>query len=107
MRSGREGCERRRAQRESALHARRMDASQEQTDVTSFAVLEPIADGFRNYLHGKQRWSAEESLIDKAQLLTLSAPEMTVLVGGLRVLGANAGKSRHGVLTTRPETLTN
>ena len=85
----------------------RMDASQEQTDVTSFAVLEPIADGFRNYLHGKQRWSPEESLVDRAQLLTLSAPEMTVLVGGLRVLGANTGKSRHGVLTTRPETLTN
>ncbi len=85
----------------------RMDASQEQTDAASFAVLEPTADGFRNYLRGKQRWSAEESLVDKAQLLTLTAPEMTVLVGGLRVLGANAGKSRHGVFTKRPETLTN
>jgi catalase-peroxidase len=85
----------------------RMDASQEQSDVESFAVLEPTADGFRNYLRGKQRWSAEESLVDKAQLLTLSAPEMTVLVGGLRVLGANAGNSKHGVFTKRPETLTN
>ncbi len=85
----------------------RMDASQEQTDVASFAPLEPTADGFRNYLHGKQRLSAEELLVDKAQLLTLTAPEMTVLVGGLRVLGANAGKSPHGVFTKRPETLTN
>ena len=85
----------------------RMDASQEQTDVDSFAVLEPTADGFRNYLRGKQRLSAEEMLVDRAQLLTLTAPEMTVLVGGLRVLGANAGKSAHGVFTKRPETLTN
>jgi catalase-peroxidase len=85
----------------------RMDASQEQTDVDSFAPLEPTADGFRNYLRGKQRLSAEELLVDRAQLLTLTAPEMTVLVGGLRVLGANAGKSRHGVFTKRPETLTN
>jgi catalase-peroxidase len=85
----------------------RMDASQEQTDAESFAPLEPIADGFRNYLRGTQRLSPEELLLDKAQLLTLTAPEMTVLVGGLRVLGANAGKSPHGVLTTRPETLTN
>ncbi|QWG20345.1 catalase/peroxidase HPI [Bradyrhizobium sediminis] len=85
----------------------RMDASQEQTDADSFAPLEPTADGFRNYLHGKQRLSAEELLVDRAQLLTLTAPEMTVLVGGLRVLGANAGKSTHGVFTKRPETLTN
>src|SRR6476661_7817927 len=85
----------------------RVDASQEQTDVESFAPLEPIADGFRNYLGGKQRLSAEELLVDRAQLLTLTAPEMTVLVGGLRVLGANAGQSAHGVFTKRPETLTN
>ena len=85
----------------------RTDASQDETDVNSFEPLEPIADGFRNYLRGKQRLSAEESLVDRAQLLTLTAPEMTVLVGGLRVLGANAGKSPNGVLTKRPETLTN
>jgi catalase-peroxidase len=85
----------------------RMDASQEQTDVDSFAPLEPTADGFRNYLRGKQRLSAEELLVDRAQLLTLTAPEMTVLVGGLRVLGANAGQSTHGVFTKRPGTLTN
>jgi catalase-peroxidase len=85
----------------------RMDASQEQTDVESFEPLEPKADGFRNYLHGKQRLSPEELLVDKAQLLRLTAPEMTVLVGGLRVLGANIGKSNHGVLTKRAETLTN
>ena len=85
----------------------RMDASQEQTDVDSFAPLEQTADGFRNYVHGKQPLSAEELLVDRAQLLTLTAPEMTVLVGGLRVLGANAAKSSHGVFTKRPETLTN
>ena len=85
----------------------RMDASQGQTDAHSFTPLEPAADGFRNYLRGKQRLSAEELLVDKAQLLTLTAPEMTVLVGGLRVLGANAGNSPHGVFTKRPETLTN
>src|SRR5438094_6601206 len=85
----------------------RMDASQEQTDVESFEPLEPTADGFRNYVHGKQRLSAEELLVDRAQLLNLTAPEMTVLVGGLRVLGANMGKSTHGVFTKRPETLTN
>jgi catalase-peroxidase len=85
----------------------RMDASQAQTDTHSFAPLEPTADGFRNYVRGRQRLLPEESLIDRAQLLTLTAPEMTVLVGGLRVLGANAGKSTHGVLTKRPETLTN
>ena len=85
----------------------RMDASQEQTDVNSFAPLEPTADGFRNYLRGKQRLPAEELLVDRAQLLTLTAPEMTVLVGGLRLLGANAGQSTHGVFTKRPETLTN
>jgi catalase-peroxidase len=85
----------------------RMDASQDQTDAHSFAPLEPTADGFRNYLRGKQRLSAEELLVDRAQLLTLTAPEMTVLVGGLRVLGANAGQSKHGVFTKRPGTLTN
>jgi catalase-peroxidase len=85
----------------------RMDASQEQTDVDSFAPLEPKADGFRNYINGKQRLPAEELLVDKAQLLKLTAPEMTVLVGGLRVLGANTGKSTYGVFTKRPETLTN
>jgi catalase-peroxidase len=85
----------------------RMDASQEQTEVESFAPLEPTADGFRNYLRGKPRLSPEEHLVDRAQLLTLTAPEMTVLVGGLRVLGANAGQSTHGVFTKRPETLTN
>jgi catalase-peroxidase len=83
----------------------RMDASQEQTDADSFAPLEPAADGFRNYLRGKQRTSPEELLVDRAQLLTLTAPEMTVLVGGLRVL--KAGQSAHGVFTRQPETLTN
>jgi catalase-peroxidase len=85
----------------------RTDATQEQTDAHSFAPLEPTADGFRNYLRGKQLMSPEEALVDRAQLLTLTAPEMTVLVGGLRVLGTNAGQSRHGVFTKRPETLTN
>ena len=85
----------------------RMDASQEQTDVDSFAPLEPTADGFRNYFPARQRLSAEEQLVDRAQLLKLTAPEMTVLVGGLRVLGANFGKSTHGVFSKRPETLTN
>ncbi|HXZ32193.1 MAG TPA: catalase/peroxidase HPI [Terriglobales bacterium] len=85
----------------------RMDASQEQTDVESFEPLEPKADGFRNYVRGKQLLSPEELLVDKAQLLKLTAPEMTVLVSGLRVLGANVEKSRHGVFTKRPETLTN
>jgi catalase-peroxidase len=85
----------------------RMDTSQEHTDVESFEPLEPTADGFRNYVRGKQRLSPEELLVDRAQLLRLTAPEMTVLVGGLRVLGANAGKSTHGVFTKRPETLTN
>ncbi len=85
----------------------RTDASQEQTDVESFAPLEPAADGFRNYLSGKQRLSSEELLVDRAELLTLTAPEMTVLVGGLRVLGANAGGSPHGVFTKRTEMLTN
>ena len=84
-----------------------MDASQEQTDVASFAVLEPLADGFRNYARKGMGGAAAELLIDKAQLLTLSAPEMTVLVGGLRALGANFDGSQHGVLTRRPETLTN
>jgi len=85
----------------------RSDASQAQTDVESFAVLEPIADGFRNYLKGKQTVSAEAMLIDRAQLLTLTAPELTVLVGGMRALNANVGNSQIGVLTKRPETLTN
>ncbi len=85
----------------------RTDASQEQTDVEAFACLEPVADGFRNYLKARYAVSAEELLIDKAQLLTLTAPEMTVLVGGLRVLGANHGQSQHGVFTRRPGTLTN
>ncbi|GAA4106825.1 catalase/peroxidase HPI [Aminobacter aganoensis] len=85
----------------------RMDASQEQTDVESFAPLEPSADGFRNYTSGRQRLTAEENLVDRAQLLKLSAPELAVLVGGLRVLGANAGDSAHGVFTARPGTLSN
>jgi catalase-peroxidase len=85
----------------------RMDASQDETDVDSFAPLEPAADGFRNYLSGKQLMSPEEALVDRAQLLTLTAPEMTVLLGGLRVLGANAGQSKHGVFSKTPETLTN
>ncbi|MCX8091396.1 MAG: catalase-peroxidase, partial [Verrucomicrobiae bacterium] len=89
------------------FHPGRMDASQEQTDVESFAVLEPFADGFRNYVKGKFSIPAEYLLVDKAQLLTLTAPEMTVLVGGLRVLGANYGGSKHGVFTNRVGALTN
>ena len=85
----------------------RTDALQEQTDVDSFAVLEPTADGFRNYLKTEYTVSAEEQLVDRAQLLTLTAPEMTVLVGGMRVLNANVGQSQHGVFTKRPESLTN
>jgi catalase-peroxidase len=85
----------------------RTDASQELTDVHSFAVLEPIADGFRNYFRSGQQRPAEELLVDRAQLLTLSAPEMTVLVGGMRALNSNFGQSKHGVFTNRPETLTN
>jgi catalase-peroxidase len=85
----------------------RTDASQEQTDAESFAVLEPVADGFRNYRKIEYNVSVEELLIDRAQLLTLTAPEMTVLVGGMRVLGANHGQPQHGVFTNRPETLTN
>ena len=85
----------------------RTDASQEQTDVESYAVLEPVADGFRNYLKADYTVSPEELLVDRAQLLTLTAPEMAVLVGGLRVLNANHGQSRHGVFTERPETLSN
>src|SRR5512145_2983734 len=85
----------------------RMDASQEQTDAESFAVLEPVADGFRNYLGGKYPVSAEELLVDRAQLLTLTAPEMTVLIGGMRVLNTNVGGAKHGVFTRRPGTLTN
>ena len=86
----------------------RMDASQEQTDAASFAPLEPRADGFRNYISSKRQFMMpEEALVDRAQLMTLTAPEMTVLVGGLRVLGANAGNAKHGVFTSKPETLTN
>jgi len=85
----------------------RTDASQKQTDVHSFTVMEPIADGFRNYLRSGQILSAEEFLVDRAQLLTLTAPEMTVLVGGMRALNANFGQAKHGVFTSRPETLTN
>jgi catalase-peroxidase len=85
----------------------RTDASQEQTDVHSFSVMEPIADGFRNYLRSGQPLSAEELLLDRAQLLTLTAPEMTVLVGGMRALNANYGQAKHGVFTNRPEMLTN
>jgi catalase-peroxidase len=85
----------------------RMDASQEQTDVESFAVLEPIADGFRNYLKSKYTVPAEALLVDKAQLLTLTAPEMTVLVGGMRILKTNFGGAQHGAFTKRPEALTN
>lgn len=85
----------------------RMDASQEQTDVDSFEAMEPLADGFRNFLKGKYRVPAETLLVDKAQLLTLTAPEMTVLVGGLRVLGANVSGTQHGVFTHRPQALTN
>jgi catalase-peroxidase len=85
----------------------RMDASQEQTDVEAFAVLEPTADGFRNYLRQGHEGSVAELLLDRANLLTLTAPEMAVLVGGLRVLDANVGQSAHGVFTKRPGTLTN
>jgi catalase-peroxidase len=85
----------------------RTDASQEQTDAVSFAVLKPVADGFRNYLKTKYSVPAEELLVDRAQLLTLTAPEMTVLVGGMRVLKASFGQSPHGVFTGRPGVLTN
>ena len=85
----------------------RMDASQEQTDVASFSVLEPKADGFRNYQKTRYAVSAEELLVDKAQLLTLTAPEMTVLVGGMRMLDTNVGQTRYGVFTRKPEALTN
>ena len=85
----------------------RADATQEQTDVASFAVLEPHADGFRNYTKTHSVTATEDLLVDKAQLLTLTAPEMTALVGGLRVLRADFGQSNHGVFTQRPETLTN
>merc|ERR1712072_306721 len=92
---------------EVAFTPGRTDASQEQTDIDSFSVLEPTADGFRNYLGSGHSSKAEELLIDRAQMLTLTAPEMTVLVGGLRALNANVGHSQLGVLTNRPETLTN
>jgi len=108
------GCAAVEAAAKAAGHAKevpftpgRTDASQDQTDVKSFAVLKPEADGFRNYQKQAFIVSAEEMLVDKAHLLTLGAPEMTVLVGGLRVLGANAGQSQHGVFTKRPGTLTN
>ncbi len=87
--------------------AGRMDTSQDQTDVHSFAVLEPMADGFRNFVRKEVEGLAAELLVDKAQLLNLTAPEMTVLVGGMRALNANVGQSPHGVFTKRPETLTN
>lgn len=92
---------------EVAFTPGRVDATQEQTDVEAFAALEPKADGFRNFVGKGNRLPAEFLLTDKANLLTLSAPEMAVLVGGLRVLGANSGQSKHGVLTDRPGTLTN
>jgi catalase-peroxidase len=85
----------------------RMDARQDQTDIKSFAVLEPVADGFRNYVKGRIGIGAEHMLIDRAQLLTLTAAEMTVLIGGMRMLGTNVGGSMHGVFTTKPETLSN
>ncbi len=86
----------------------RMDASQQQTDAASFAPLEPRADGFRNYIGGKMQFmKPEEALVDRAQLMTLTAPEMTVLIGGLRVLGANTGNSKHGVFTKQPGKLSN
>jgi catalase-peroxidase len=84
-----------------------MDARQDQTDIETFEVIEPIADGFRNYLSGKFPVSAEQLLVDRAQLLTLTAPEMTVLVGGMRMLGTNVNGAKHGVFTTKPETLSN
>jgi catalase-peroxidase len=85
----------------------RTDASQEETDLESFAVLEPAADGFRSYLRAGEKLPPEQRLLDRANLLTLTAPEMTVLVGGMRSLNANCGRSRNGVFTNRPETLTN
>jgi catalase-peroxidase len=85
----------------------RTDASQEQTDVESFAVLEPFADGFRNYVRTGEKFPAEHALVERANMLTLTAPEMTVLVGGMRVLNANFDRSAHGVFTDRPEVLTN
>jgi catalase (peroxidase I) len=92
---------------DGAVHAGRTDATQEQTDVDSFAVLEPVADGFRNYQKTRFSVSAEELLVDRAQLLTLTAPEMTVLIGGLRAININHGGSQHGVLTQRAGALTN
>jgi catalase-peroxidase len=88
------------------FHPGRTDASQEDTDTETFAVLEPRADGFRNYLRAGEKLSPETLLLDRAYMLTLTAPELTVLIGGLRALGANAGGSKHGVFTDRPETLT-
>ena len=106
-RGDREGREGGRARREGSLHAGAHGRVAGADRRNSFAPLEPVADGFRNYFRGKQLMPPEEALVDRAQLLTLTAPEMTVLVGGLRVLGANAGQSKHGVFTKQPETLTN
>ena len=107
MRGRRASGEERRARRHGPIRTGRTDASQEQTDVESFAVLEPTADGFRNYLRAGEKLSPETLLLDRANLLTLTAPEMTVLIGGMRALNANHGQSGHGVFTDRPETLTN
>src|SRR5215831_17881733 len=106
-RGDREGREGRRARREGPVHAGAHGRVAGADRCRLLRPLEPVADGFRNYLSGKQLMSPEEALVDRAQLLTLTAPELTVLVGGLRVLGANAGQSKHGVFTKRPETLTN
>jgi catalase-peroxidase len=107
MRWCRASGEKRRPQRDGAVYTGTHGRVAGQTDIESFAVLEPIADGFRNYLKGKYTIPAEALLIDKAQLLTLTAPEMTVLVGGLRVLNTNSGQTPHGMFTKRPEALTN
>ena len=106
LRGGRSGGEEGGPDVEVPFTPGRTDATQEQTDAESFAVLEPTADGFRNYLKTRYSLSAEELLVDKAQLLTLTAPEMTVLVGGMRVLNANHDHAQHGVFTKRPEALT-
>jgi catalase-peroxidase len=107
MRWCRASGEKRRPQRDGAVYCGTHGRVAGQTDIESFAVLEPMADGFRNYLKGKYTIPAEALLIDKAQLLTLTAPEMTVLVGGLRVLNTNSGQTPHGMFTKRPEALTN
>ena len=107
MRGRRTGCEKCRLRCAGSLLTGRTDASQDQTDVESFAVLEPTADGFRNYVGNGHPRPAEEQLVDRAHLLTLTAPEMTVLVGGMRVLNANTGQSDLGVFTSQSETLSN